>query len=392
MSSSQNLITCPSCQHQFTFADLEKHELVQMREKLQSELKADAEKRALVWANDQIKKAEVVAQELQKKQNIELESLRKRDEEARKKEADFLKQQNEFEMLRKNLEIEKDKARIEERKKMENEFTRQAQEKLKIELEKHNLESEKQLRAKDEQIEQMKRSIEDAKRKWDQNSMQIQGELQENALKEMLVSNFPFDAISDVEKGIKWADLVQEIRNEFWQSIGIIAWESKNTKAWSDGWIDKMREDRLRVGADVSVIVSSALPQGIKHFGIYRDIWVTSYDAVLPLTAAIRTHMGELMKTRNSLKWKDEKMEIIYNYLISSEFKAKIENIVEAFSTMKNDLDRERRAMEKIWSAREKQLTHVIDNTSRLYGDMQWLIGSKLGTVEHLELTMPWED
>lgn len=384
--SHQNLITCPNCGHQFSLSDVQKHELEEMREKMKSEVEADMKKRAFAWAQEEIKKEKDRAEEENKKQSIELENLRKRDEEARKKEEAFLRQQNEFEMLKKNIEIEKDKARIEERKKLEEEFTKQAQEKLSLEIEKERLESEKKLRAKDEQIEQMKRSIEDAKRKGDQGSMQIQGELQEDALKEMLEQNFPIDIISDVEKGIKWADLVQEVRNDFGQSVGVIAWESKNTKAWSDGWVEKLKEDRLRVGAGVSVIVSSVLPEGVNRFGLYRDIWVTDYDSVLPLTIALRAHIIEMAKVKNSVKGKDEKMEVLYNYLISPEFKAKIENIVEAFSTMKDDLDREKRAMEKMWSAREKQLSRVIDNTARLYGDMQGLIGSQLGKVEYLEL------
>ncbi len=381
-----NIITCPNCGHKFSLSDVQKHELDEMREKIRAETEIKVKKDAYVWAQEEVKKAKVEAEEAARKQTIELESLRKRDEESRQKEEAFLRQQNEFEMLKKNLEIEKDKARIDERKKLEDEFSKQSQEKINLELKKASFENDKKLRAKDEQIQQMQRSIEDAKRKWDQGSMQIQGEIQEDALKGLLISHFPIDIISDVEKGIKWADIIQEVRNEFGVSVGVIAWESKNTKAWSDSWVDKLKEDRLRVKAGVSVIVSSVLPEGIHHFGVYRDIWVTDHDSVLPLTIALRSHMIELSKTRNSLKGKDEKMEVLYNYLISPEFKAKIENIVEAFQTMKDDLDREKRAMEKMWSSREKQLSRVIDNTARLYGDMQGLIGSKLGTVEYLEL------
>ncbi len=388
--SMSNLITCPSCGHQFSLSDVQKHELEEMKQQLQKqlqiEIEADMKKRAFAWAQEEVKRAKQDAEEANKKQLIELESLRKRDEEARKKEEQFFRQQNEFEMLKKNLELEKDRARIEERKKLEEEFSKQTDEKLKLERERQDLENEKKLRAKDEQIAQMQRAIEDAKRKGEQGSMQIQGEIQEDALKELLNHNFPIDSITDVEKGIKWADIIQEVRNDFGQSVGVIAWESKNTKAWSDGWVEKLKEDRLRVGAGVSVIVSSVLPEGITRFGLYRDIWVTDYESVLPLTIALRAHMIEMTKVRNSLKWKDEKMEVLYNYLISPEFKAKIENIVEAFQTMKDDLDREKRAMEKMWSAREKQLSRVIDNTARLYGDMQGLIGSQLGTVEYLEL------
>ena len=173
---------------------------ISLEKKLQAELKADADKRALAWANEQIKKTREEAEIATQKQLLELESLRKRDDESRKKEQEFLQKQNEFEMLKKNIEIEKEKAKIEERKRLEEEFSKQAQEKVAIELEKERLEAEKRLRAKDEQIAQMARSIEDAKRKSEQGSMQIQGELQEDALKELLTVNFPFDIISDVEK------------------------------------------------------------------------------------------------------------------------------------------------------------------------------------------------
>ena len=385
-----NQITCPNCGHHFSLSEIQKHELEEMRAKIQKETEEETKKKAFAWANAEIEKqrkeaeneAKKIREEMEeknKKQILELENLRKRDEEARKKEEQFLRQQTEFENLQKNLEIEKEKAKLEERKRLEDEFSKQ-------EMEKMNLENEKRLRAKDEQIEQMKRSIEDAKRKSEQGSMQIQGELQENALKELLAMNFPFDTISDVEKGIRGADLVQDVRNEFGQNVGKIAWESKNTKNWTEAWVEKLKEDRLRAGAGIAVLVSNVLPEGVKSFGLYRDIWVTNYESLLPLASILRVQMIEMTKVQNSLKGKDEKMEVIYNYLISPEFKAKIENIIEAFSTMQDELDKEKRAMERLWSAREKQLRRVIDNTARLYGDMQGLIGSQLPKVDYLEL------
>ena len=392
-----NQITCPNCGHHFSLSEIQKHELEEMRAKIQKETEEETKKKAFAWANAEIEKqrkeaeneAKKIREEMEeknKKQILELENLRKRDEEARKKEEQFLRQQTEFENLQKNLEIEKEKAKLEERKRLEDEFSKQAQEKLALEMEKMNLENEKRLRAKDEQIEQMKRSIEDAKRKSEQGSMQIQGELQENALKELLAMNFPFDTISDVEKGIRGADLVQDVRNEFGQNVGKIAWESKNTKNWTEAWVEKLKEDRLRAGAGIAVLVSNVLPEGVKSFGLYRDIWVTNYESLLPLASILRVQMIEMTKVQNSLKGKDEKMEVIYNYLISPEFKAKIEHIIEAFSTMQDELDKEKRAMERLWSAREKQLRRVIDNTARLYGDMQGLIGSQLPKVDYLEL------
>ncbi len=385
-----NIITCPNCGHQFSLSDVQKHELeemkIELQKKLQIEIEADMKKRAFSWAQDEVKKAKQDAEESARKQTIELESLRKRDEEARAKELQFLREKQEMEMKAKNMELEKQQAIIEARKSMENEIKFQIEKQQSLENDKMKLEYEKRMAEMQKQLEMTQKAVEDANRKANQGSMQIQGEIQEDALKDLLMTNFPIDIISDVEKGIKGADIIQEVRDSFGQSVGIIAWESKNTKAWSDSWVDKLKEDRLRVNAGVSVIVSSVLPTGIHRFGLYRDIWVTDSESVLPLTIALRAHMIELTKTRNSLKGKDEKMEVLYNYLISPEFKAKIENIIEAFTTMKDDLDREKRAMEKMWSAREKQLSRVIDNTARLYGDMQGLIGSKLEKVDYLEL------
>lgn len=313
LSMSSNNITCPNCGHTFSLSDVQKHELQHMREQMKGEIEADMKKRAFAYAQEEIRKAKQEAEELAKKaerdaleknqkQVIELEALRKRDEESRLKETAFLREKQEMEMKQKNLEIEKEKAIIEARKEMEADLSKQATERLALEMEKISRENEKKMAEKEQQLEQLRRSLEDANRKATQGSMQIQGEIQEDALKALLQTEFIFDLISDVEKGIKGADIIQEVRNEYGQTVGVIAWESKNTKAWKDEWVVKLKEDRLRVNAGVSVIVSSVLPEGIKRFGIYRDIWVTDHESVLPLTFALRTHMMELSKTRNSLK------------------------------------------------------------------------------------------
>ncbi len=390
MTTNQNLITCPHCHRDFSLDDAQKHELeamkIELEKKLQAEIKADSDKRALSWAQEQIAKAKLESEETARKQSIELESLRKRDDEARKKEEQFLRQQNEFEMLKKNLELEKDRARIEERKKLEEEFAKQTQDKLKLELEKQDLETEKKLRAKDEQIAQMQRAIEDAKRKGEQGSMQIQWEIQEDALKELLGHNFPIDNITDVEKGIKWADIIQEVRNEFGQSVGIIAWESKNTKAWSDGWVEKLKEDRLRVNADISILVTAVLPKDVEKFGLYKGVWLVEWAYVLPIATMLRGQIEAMAHLRTSLVSKDEKMEVVYNYLTSAKFKDKVENIIDAFRQMQDQVAEERRAFESRWKKREQLLEQVIKNTGGMYGDLGGMLGGKLEKVEYLEL------
>ncbi len=381
-----NQIECPNCHTIINLDAIQEHKFAEELAKREEETK----KKAFAWAQSEIEKQKAEALKLEAEKNqkmtMELDMLKKRDEESRKKETEFIREKMLLEQKQKDMELEKQKALIEERKKIEAEMQERAKQQQILDGEKMKLEFDKRMQEKDKQIEQVQKSLEDANRKANQGSMQIQWDIQENALKETLSREFPLDKVDDVPTGVKWADLVHTVRNRLWHDVGVIAWESKNTKAWSDSWVDKLKEDRLRVNASVSIIISSVLPEGIKHFGLYRDIWVVEWAYLIPLTVALREQMIEVDKIRNSLEGKDEKMEVIYNYLTSVEFRDKIQNIVEAFQTMKWDLDREKRAMEKIWSSREKQLERVISNTARLYGDMQGLIGSKLEKVEYLEL------
>lgn len=405
-------IICPKCGFKFSLSDAHKQEIddiVRRREKeLENSFLEEQKKREEKFLEEQIKKEEDIKKEMwikaqsvsqkqleeklknidqeAKEKEIELENLRKRDEESRKKELEFLREKQALEQKQKDWEIEKEKAIIAERKKIEEEFSKQSYEKFEIEFEKKQLEYEKKMQEKEKQMEALKKSLDEATRKANQWSMQIQWEIQEDALKNILKANFPIDDVRDVEKWIKGADIIQIVKNKFWQDSWIIVWESKNTKAWSDSWVEKLREDRTLVKASLAIIVTNTLPEGIKHFALYKDIWVTSWEYVIPLTFTLRENIIALEHMKNSLAGKDEKMEIIYNYLTSSEFKAKIENIIEAFSGLKDELEREKRAMEKIWASREKQLDRVLSNTSRLYGDMQGLIGSNFQKIETLEL------
>ncbi|MDD2745680.1 MAG: DUF2130 domain-containing protein [Candidatus Gracilibacteria bacterium] len=385
-----NTLKCPHCGNTIDLTQVEEHQieerLKEREEALKASLKADADRRALSWAQDEVKKAKLEAIEQSKIQNVELESLRKRDEEARAKELEFLRERQQMENRQKNLEIEKERAIIDARKKMEEEINIESQKRQSIEIERLRLDFDKRLAEEQKKADILKKSLDDATMKANQGSMQIQGEIQENALKETLMRHFPLDFIDDVPTGIKGADLIQTVRGARGESVGVIAWESKNTKAWSDGWVDKLKEDRLRVNASVSIIVSNVLPKEVEHFGPYNDIWVTEWSYVLALTSVLREHLMSAHQLRGSLVAKDEKMEILYTYLTSSEFRDKIQNIVESFQLLKDGLDSERRAMQRIWATREKQLDRIIGNTSGLYGDMHGLLGAGLQTIEAFEL------
>ncbi len=384
--TTQNLITCPQCGHTFSLSDVQKHELEEMREKMKLEVEADMKKKAFGWAQEEIRKAKLEADEASKKMAIENESLKKFELEARAKEMEFYRKSQEFEQIQKNQLFEIEKAKAEERKKVEEESKKQAEERAKFEWEKMKLDYEKRMAEMQKQLEMTQKAVEDANRKANQWSMQIQWEIQEDALKELLQSNFSNDTISDVEKGKKWADVIQEVRNEWGQSVGIMAWESKNTKAWTESWIDKLKEDRLRANADISILVSAVLPKGVEKFGLYKGIWVVEWGYALPVAIMLRSQIESMAHLKTSLVSKDEKMETLYNYLTSPKFRDKVENIIDAFRQMKDQVEEERRAFEKRWKTREQLLEQVIKNTSGMYGDLGWVVGAKLGKVEYLEL------
>lgn len=382
----KNTFSCPHCGGSIDLGQIEEHQIEERLKSREVELEKEIKLRAKDYYERQAQEEKKRVEEEQKRAAVELEMLKKRDEEARKRELDFMREKAALENKQKDLELEKERAIIEARKVMEGELAERLKKEQGLSLERMQMEFEKKIAERDKQMEILQKSLAEANQKASQGSMQIQGEIQEDALKALLTREFPSDLVDDVPTGIKGADLVHSVRTQFGQHVGVIAWESKNTKAWSDSWVDKLKEDRLRVNAGVSVIVSSVLPEGVNHFGLYKGIWVTEWQYVLPLTLTIRDQMISMDHLRNSLAGKDEKMEVLYNYLTSTEFRDKIQNIVEAFTTMKDQLDSEKRAMERIWANREKQLERVISNTARLYGDMQGLIGAKLPGVSYFEL------
>jgi hypothetical protein len=167
---------------------------------------------------------------------------------------------------------------------------------------------------------------------------------------------------------------------------GVLLWETKNTKAWSAAWIPKLKDDMIEVRASLAILVSVVLPEGIKRFGQLDGVWVSDPLCAVPLAAALREQLLAVVRERTASTGKSEKMEALYQYLAGVEFKQKIEGIVEAFTSMQDQLNRERRAMERHWKQREKEIERVIKNTVGLYGDMQGIIGGQIPAIPALEL------
>ncbi len=242
------------------------------------------------------------------------------------------------------------------------------------------------LKEKEKQIEDLRKALEDAKRRSELGSQELQGEVLELDIQAALEREFPQDRIDPVPKGMRGADIVQRVRNERLQDCGIIVWETKNTKLWQPAWLDKLKQDQRTVGAAVAVLVSVALPEGIEGFGRIDGIWVTGIKTWPALASALREQLTQVAFVRAASEGKNEKMELLYQYLAGDEFSQRVEAIVEAFEAMQGQIRKERRAMEKHWAEREKQLQRVIGSTSGMYGALQGIVGGSLPAIPALEL------
>jgi hypothetical protein len=392
-------ITCPGCGEVIPISETIYH---QVAERAERELKAKSvqQERALAEREKQIQTREAefdrrvqeqvntvtadlkAKAEQQARQSVclELEDLKRqaadKDEKLRaaeKAELQLRKQRRDVEERERRLELDTARKLDEERRKIEDQAVRQVEER-------HRLKDAE----KDKQLHDALAVNEELRRKLQQGSQQTQGEVLELELEELLRTAFPFDHIEPVPKGMNGADLIHRVHNKNGHCCGTIVWESKRTKAWSDGWLLKLKDDLRLVKGDLAVIVSEALPKDIVHFVQMKGVWVTSRDCALNLAAALRTQLLEISTIKAAAVGKNEKMEILYRYLSGPEFKQRIEAIVEAFIGMQEDLNEERRATERRWSKREKQIQRVICNTSGMYGDLQGLIGSSLHNIPAL--------
>jgi hypothetical protein len=242
------------------------------------------------------------------------------------------------------------------------------------------------IKEKDKLIEDLRKALDDAKRKSEQGSQERQGEVLEIDVEAELARRFPQDAILPVAKGARGADLVQEVRDHAMRVCGAIVWETKNARHWQRGWLDKVKQDQRAVGANLAVIVSTALPDGIVEFGCVDGVWVAGLRAWPALAVALREQLIQVAFAHAAAEGKHEKMEFLYRYLAGDQFRRRIEATVEAFTALRNGLTRERNAMERIWNEREKQIDRVLANTAGMYGEVRGIVGSSVPPVPALEL------
>lgn len=379
--ATPTILICPNCKKEISVDQALKSQLEdQIKQHLREEYnqKWVEEKKKLEQSVAESIKKQLLEESEREKKDLEerIETQKKELDKAREYELELRKKTTALEEKEKNLELEKQRQIDEERKKI--------QEKTEIEV------SEKfHLREKEyeQNIESLKKSLEDAQRKASQGSQQLQGEAQEIQLEEQLKHAFPSDEIIEVAKGVRGADIIQKIFDKNGRHCGTIIWESKRTKSWEKKWVEDLKVNMLSSKGDVAVIVSAILPEGIKNFGFKEGVYVTSYECFLAIATILRKSIIDNHLVKQSVVGKNEKMEMVYNYFLSSEFQQRVSAIAEAFTSMKNDLDTEKRVFAKLWAKREKEIEKVILNTSSLHGEIHGLIGSELPTVKSLEFT-----
>jgi hypothetical protein len=237
---------------------------------------------------------------------------------------------------------------------------------------------------KEEQITSMQRQIEELRRRAEQGSQQLQGEAQEADLESMLRAKFPRDIIDPVPKGEFGGDVLHRVMGPLDQPCGTILWETKRTKNWSDGWLPKLRDDQRAAKADLALLVSQVVPKGVVAFGLIDGVWVAEYRCAMPVGIALRQSLIELSAVRQAGEGQQTKMAMVYQYLTGPRFRHRIEAIVEKFSDMQEDLDKERKTMTRLWAKREAQLRGVIESTAGMYGDLQGIAGKTFQEIEGL--------
>ncbi len=295
---------------------------------------------------------------------------------ARQTELELRRQQRLVEERAQQLELEVARKLDEERARIADTVRAQSAEEHKL-----------RLAEKEQLIAGMQQQIEALKQRAEQGSMQLQGEVLELELEQRLRGEFPGDGIEPVAKGVRGADVLQRVRTGGGLDCGAILWETKRTKHWTREWPGKLKEDQREARAELAVIVTRTLPEGVSAFGQHDGIWVCDFASAIPLGVALRQGLIQAAVARQAQAGRQGKMEQVYEYLSGHEFRQRIEAIVEAFVVLQSDLESERRAMEKHWAKRERGIRQVIGHTAGLYGSIQGIVGpAALPEIKSLEL------
>lgn len=409
------IIHCPNCNHQFEPGDSIREEVQrelrgqmvdwqkkkdeefkQKEQSFQQQLQLKDEETIKKIATEKKKLEEDLKESLRKNISADFENqlklLQEADKEkeeklkeARKKELEFLQKEQALKTREEEMELLLQRQLLEERERLKEQLTKEETEKSILKEQEFLL----KLKEKDKQIEDQKKLVEEMRRKSEQGSMQLQGEVQELMLESLLQTTFPFDKIEEVGKGVRGADCIQTVRNQFGNEAGKIIYESKRTKDFQNDWIEKLKTDMRNLGADVAIIVTQALPKDMDRFGEKEGVYICTFNEVRSVALLLRNAVLKIADARKSQENKGDKMVMLYDYLIGSEFSEQWKAIREGFMTMKLSIQKERDAMEKLWKAREKQLEKVLLNAAHIKGSIEGIAGADAVNLNLLEDNEP---
>jgi hypothetical protein len=387
------IIKCPHCNQEFELNESLREDV---KKELRDEMKEWQRKKEEIFNAQLVEERKRIQQEteqsIRKKISsdfeVQLRSLEQSNKdneeklkEARQQQVEFLKKEQELKHKEAELELSVQKKLQEEREKLSTEIRKLEEQRIVAK------ETEFQLRLKEmeKQLDDQKKLAEEMRRKADQGSMQLQGEVQELALEEMLRSTFPFDLITEVGKGVRGADCIQTVRNNYGQECGQIIYESKRTTSFAVDWIEKLKVDMRNHGAEIAVIVTRAMPKDMDCFGIKDGVWICSFGEVKALAAVLRDGVIRVFNAAKNQENKGDKMHLLYDYLTSSEFAEQWKAIREGFMSMKLSIQKERDTMERLWKAREKQLEKVLLNAAHVRGSIEGIAGMNSVDLNLLE-------
>ncbi len=393
-------IKCPNCGHQFPMEEAVSEEYKkELREKMAVYIKQKDEE-FLKKEKEFAKKSEEEKIVLQR--SVE-ESLRKsissdyenqlrllqqanKDNEeklklSRQKELEFLQKEQQLKNKEAELEISVQRKLLDEREKIKKDLFKEESSRMELKEQEFQL----KLKELEKQLDDQRKLTEEMKRRQEQGSMQLQGEAQELLLEEILRNNFPFDEIKEVGKGVRGADCIHIIRNNFGLECGKIIYESKRTKDFSNDWIEKLKADMRSLGADLAVIVTQSMPKDMTQFGEKNGVWICNFTEVKAMTHILRDGIIKIFNAGKSQQNKGDKMHLLYDYLTSNEFSEQWKAIREGFMSMKQSIQRERDVMEKLWKAREKQLEKVLLNAAHVKGSVEGIAGQDTIDLNLLE-------
>jgi len=398
------MIACPECKHEFSPDESLKHQLDHlMKEERTAMTTAYAEKeKSLDQQKAELSKKETSIDQLVS-EKLKSEKSKLETEVAKKVRADYsteieeLRKQVEEKQAKANkatelqLELEKYKRETKEREdaiKLSYEKVLSA-DRLKIEtavVEREAERTEMKIAERDKQLNDLRKQLDEMKRKAEQGSMQTQGEVQELALEVLLTDLFKFDSIQEVPKGQNGADTVHVVRTQFGKECGVIAYESKRTKNFSEAWIGKLKDDMRAHGANHGILVTDVMPKDMQTFGLRNGVWICTFKEVTGLASAIRQICITEANIKASEVNRTEKIQALYNYLMSTEFKQRVEAIIEATAEMRNNIDKERRSMLTFWKKQEKAIDQMGFLVTDIVGSIDGISGNALGPIRGLQL------